>query len=529
MSESSERIETLRRELAANPASRQFYQLGELLRRDGRAGEAIEVLRRGLASSPRYVAAWVSLGRAELDANDGKQAAEALREAIALDPANPVAWRLLGEARMAVGHTEGALSAFERALDLAPGDDVLQAVVEDLRATTAATAESEAANEPLAPAETPTVGEVAPTSEAPLTAEAFPFVDEPQPTTPAQSSTTPDVAFALESPRASRADDARFDAPPAVEVARAVVPSLEALERAASPWEAGERPGVPASSAMAPPDGDPFDIVRLAAAETPGGADDVFVFATAVEAQAVRRAETPATPASEVPPPASGPALAAEAPALEAEPSAGPFGIAGPLVASFDVFGAVETSPLTVPELAASHVAAAPVEAEVPAPASESAVAPAEEMAAPAANEAELEETSAAPLRFAGAADALEVGGEMAVQPPAESPVSGGGPVPAEEPETQASVAPGFAGPATVTMARLYIQQQELGAAAAILDRVLEALPTNQEARDLLELVRDMMEPLPESLPPLSRKERKIASLQRWLASLTLAHGRTAG
>jgi cytochrome c-type biogenesis protein CcmH/NrfG len=40
MSESPRRIAQLQRELVSNPASRQFYQLGELLRRDGRSEEA---------------------------------------------------------------------------------------------------------------------------------------------------------------------------------------------------------------------------------------------------------------------------------------------------------------------------------------------------------------------------------------------------------------------------------------------------------------------------------------------------------
>ena len=44
------RIAELQRELTANPASRQFYQLGELLRRDGRGEEAAEALRANPAS-----------------------------------------------------------------------------------------------------------------------------------------------------------------------------------------------------------------------------------------------------------------------------------------------------------------------------------------------------------------------------------------------------------------------------------------------------------------------------------------------
>jgi len=65
-----------------------------------------------------------------------------------------------------------------------------------------------------------------------------------------------------------------------------------------------------------------------------------------------------------------------------------------------------------------------------------------------------------------------------------------------------------------------------MGEAVLVLERLLERDPGNVEARDLLVLVRDMMEPLPAEPPPLSRRERKIAALQRWLASLTLGRER---
>jgi predicted Zn-dependent protease len=80
--------------------------------------------------------------------------------------------------------------------------------------------------------------------------------------------------------------------------------------------------------------------------------------------------------------------------------------------------------------------------------------------------------------------------------------------------------------PASLTLARLYVQQQALGDAVAVLERLLEREPNNIEARDLLALVRDMMEPLPAAPPALSPRERKIAALQRWLASLTLGRER---
>jgi hypothetical protein len=80
--------------------------------------------------------------------------------------------------------------------------------------------------------------------------------------------------------------------------------------------------------------------------------------------------------------------------------------------------------------------------------------------------------------------------------------------------------------PATLALARLYVQQQALGEATRVLERLLEREPTNVEAQDLLSLVRDMMEPLPAAPPPLSRRERKIAALQHWLACLTLGRER---
>ena len=79
---------------------------------------------------------------------------------------------------------------------------------------------------------------------------------------------------------------------------------------------------------------------------------------------------------------------------------------------------------------------------------------------------------------------------------------------------------------ASLTLARVYVQQQALSEAVLVLERLLEREPGNVEARDLLVLVRDMMEPLPAAPPPLSWRERKIAALQRWLASLTLGRER---
>jgi FOG: TPR repeat len=87
---------------------------------------------------PRYVAAWVSLGRALLDLQQLDQAREAFRRALDLDPHNPVAWRLSGEALLALGMRREALGAFEQALALVPGDEVLSEAVATLREELAA-------------------------------------------------------------------------------------------------------------------------------------------------------------------------------------------------------------------------------------------------------------------------------------------------------------------------------------------------------------------------------------------------------
>jgi len=137
MVDASSRINELQAELSANPSSRQFYQLGELLRREGRAAEAAHVLLSGLAHHPRYVAAWVALGRAFLESEAVTQAEGALEQALALDTQNPVAWRLLGETRLARGDRFGALDAMQHALDLAPGDQVIESAVQALSSQTA--------------------------------------------------------------------------------------------------------------------------------------------------------------------------------------------------------------------------------------------------------------------------------------------------------------------------------------------------------------------------------------------------------
>ena len=380
MSESARRIAELQRELAGNPASRQFYQLGELLRRDGKGAEAAEALRSGLAHHPRYVAAWVALGRACVDAGQASEAVHSLEQALALDAQNPVAWRLLGEAHLALGERQAALEAMKRSLELVPGDAVLQSAVDAI--------------------------------------------------------------------------SAELTSPP----------------RPEEPHEAG-----PLGAALIEP-------------------GEVFADAEEVET-AVPFAEPAPEPAFEMEleapePPAAPPEP--KAPAREPAPAAPP--MAGQETAD-DLFGEAPQAVQPPPE--------PPV---APAPAPEPAAAPpAQEAPAPRPTEdAELftaPETEEAPVLLKKVLQASASSKVAATEVPAQPPAS-------------------------LTLARLYVQQQALSEAVAVLERLLEREPGNVEARDLLVLVRDMMEPLPAAPPPLSWRERKIAALQRWLASLTLGRER---
>jgi Flp pilus assembly protein TadD len=119
------RLEQLRFELREDPSSRIFFKLGEYLRREGELDEAIEVLRTGLKEHDGYVAAWVSLGRAQLENGDAEGAQQSLERSLELDPENAVAARAMGEAAIVNGDWVIAVKALKRARGLSPQDDAL--------------------------------------------------------------------------------------------------------------------------------------------------------------------------------------------------------------------------------------------------------------------------------------------------------------------------------------------------------------------------------------------------------------------
>jgi len=431
MSESVRRIAELQRELAGNLASRQFYQLGELLRREGRGAEAAEALRSGLAHHPRYVAAWVALGRACVDAGQATEAVHSLEQAIALDPQNPVAWRLLGEAHLALGERPAALEAMKHSLELVPGDAVLQSAVDAISAELASP----------------------PTPEEPHAAGP-----------PDASLIEPDEVFAqAEEVEWGVSAAGEAPAPPPAETAPEPAFEMETEAPAPPPAETAPEPAFEMETeAPEPP----------AAFPTPPAPEPAFE----MELQAPE--PFAALPAPKAPP--------REPAAFEAPPMAGQ-------ESAEDLFGGPP------PVQAPPEPPAAPLPApEVP------AAAPAE--AAPA-----LQPTGDAELFTAPETEEAPVLLKKVLQ--ASAPWAAA---------TQAPAQP----PASLTLARLYVQQQALDEAVRVLERLLEREPGNVEARDLLALVRDMLEPMPAAPPKLSSRERKIAALQRWLASLTLGQER---
>jgi len=121
------RIEQLRYLLREDPSSRIFYQLGELLRREGEATEAVEILRTGLERHPRYVSAWVCLGRSQRDLRALEEARQSFQTALDLDRENPVAARLLGETAVEREDWLGAVKALKLSRALTGADDELDA------------------------------------------------------------------------------------------------------------------------------------------------------------------------------------------------------------------------------------------------------------------------------------------------------------------------------------------------------------------------------------------------------------------
>ena len=535
MGRESDRIAELSREIDANPHSRQFYQLGELLRREGRAEEACTVLARGLQHWPKYVAAWVSLGRAELERRSAPGAVGALEKALELDPENPVAWRLLAEARELAGELAGAVAAMRRAAGLVPGDDTLVQALQRLEGLAAAPRPlgvPKAAAPDVSPLPEPAPADQGEEVQetAAVAARAVPL-PEPFAQAPGLAAALPAPPEVVEKRRVAVAEAEPFAmAEPFAIAEPAPETSVEVGFKAiAEPAPEIFAEPAPEDAVASPPQELAIPTLETLPALEAEGVGEAALAPLAVSAhREPAPAPTPAAPFGELPPPPVG---------EEGEAPGEVFGVAAPVGAAVleDVFGAAEKRPLPV--------AAEPLPAAEEPPFGVEETSPAQEEPAPWVTQARFvvpippataEESGLAmeepPGELPHAVDEVLAGEPPARTgaPLAEPPVEELWPPAAVDAGPREAPAEVAAPVVSVEAARTLIRAERLTEAAAMLERVLHEQGEDGEARDLLELVRDMLEPMPVEVPPLSLRERKIAALQRWLASLTLARERAA-
>lgn len=91
-----------------------------LLRRLGRANEAMEAWEQAVDALPDFAQAWTDLGITALRIGRPERATHALERATLLAPTSATAWHALGNARRANDDCEGAEAAFRKAVALEP-------------------------------------------------------------------------------------------------------------------------------------------------------------------------------------------------------------------------------------------------------------------------------------------------------------------------------------------------------------------------------------------------------------------------
>jgi tetratricopeptide (TPR) repeat protein len=144
------KIETFTRRLAADPHSRVFAPLADLLRQAGRLKDALDLLDDGLGRHPEYIAALVIKGQTLLDAGQVDQARAVLNAALEKDGENIVVLRLL----VADAHQRQALPQvlplLEKLTVLEPDDPRWRQELDEARRLAASAAITETpAPEPL--------------------------------------------------------------------------------------------------------------------------------------------------------------------------------------------------------------------------------------------------------------------------------------------------------------------------------------------------------------------------------------------
>ena len=146
-------IRELTAQLASDPQSLVFLELGEALRNRGQPAAAYKVARMGVNRYPELAASHDLLARVLADQGDRHAAAEAWRRVLELSPGHIGANKGLAFLAFRAGDPEGALPFLESALGAAPDDEGLAIAVERVRTAlngAAARATAAAASEPSA-------------------------------------------------------------------------------------------------------------------------------------------------------------------------------------------------------------------------------------------------------------------------------------------------------------------------------------------------------------------------------------------
>ena len=97
-----------------------LHLLGVITMNSGRADEAVDLLKRGIAAQPDVAEFYLDLGRALLATHEPKEAAGAFAEATRIDPTLADAWYLLGKVRAGLGHRHEAADALRKTVELLP-------------------------------------------------------------------------------------------------------------------------------------------------------------------------------------------------------------------------------------------------------------------------------------------------------------------------------------------------------------------------------------------------------------------------
>ena len=126
-------IRELTAQLASDPQSLVFLELGEALRNRGQPAVAYKVARMGVGRYPELAAAHDLLARVLADQGDRHAAAEAWRRVLALSPGHLGANKGLAFLAFRAGDPEGALPFLESALGAAPDDEGLSVAVQRVR------------------------------------------------------------------------------------------------------------------------------------------------------------------------------------------------------------------------------------------------------------------------------------------------------------------------------------------------------------------------------------------------------------